>query len=224
MTERVRRNVRHPIAKRYPAEPPPRIEMQIRRGVYDAREDPYAYSDVVCDCFPRTSTHTIPSMFYDKIVCPHTHKSHIQPAQEHQFNYPWTTESLGRRREDDELSDRLSLISEEDEQLRFTPQHRSNSRQQEELSINTAPPYWFKREAYPRTHNPPYTAPVNNMDIVTGTRKATSMKDVRDPGFRTDDAEIQGRRNVSRSGFPQHSRLSNRQFTGNYIDPSTYLL
>lgn len=213
---------RHPIATRPPAPRPPRAEMKVRRGAYDEyRGEHWNHeNDAVCDCYPRTSTHTIPSMFYDKIACPHTNFAHIQPAQETQFNYPWTADSVrGRERDDDELSERLSLLSQEDDQLRFSPNlHRNDP---DSLSIQTAPPYWFKREGNVRDSKPPYTAPVNDMELLKNGPRAQSMQDIRNPAFRTD--EMPGDREIE---TPNHrnSRLSNRQFTGTYVDPSKKLI
>ncbi|XP_045173355.1 uncharacterized protein LOC123534933 [Mercenaria mercenaria] len=212
----------HPVARRAPARRPPRIEMQIRRGMYDQRHgDPWDYgNEAVCDCFPRTSKHTIPSMFYDKIACPHTNYAHIQPAQETQFNYPWTANSLSRQKargEDDELSERLSLISEEDDQLRFSPNPLQRN-DPDVLSIQTAPPYWYKREGDARDSKPPFTAPVNDTQILTNGRRAQSMQDIRDPAYRTDGMTPTGN-NYSPTGNRRNSRLSNRQFTGTYVDP-----
>lgn len=224
-SEYSRHQPRHPIAKRGPARRPPRIEMKVRRGMYDTQRDPgWDYdNDAICDCFPRTSKHTIPSMFYDKLTCPHRNYAHIQPAQETQFNYPWTADSIGRQkargREDDELSERLSLISEEDEQLKFTP-HPIQQREPDVLSIQTAPPYWYKPESEVRDSKPPYTAPMNDTQVLNNGRRATSMQDIRDPAYRTDGL-TPTRDNVSQAGARRASRLSNRQFTGTYVDPRT---
>lgn len=213
---------RHNAGWRAPAKRPARIEMQIRRGMYDEYSgDQWDYeNNAVCDCFPRTSTHTIPSMFYDKITCPHKNYQHIQPAQETQFNYPWTANSLSRQKargDDDDLSERLSLISEEDDQLRFTPNHLQRN-EPDVLSIQTAPPYWYKREGDPRESKPPFTAPVNDTQILTNGRRAESMQDIRDPAYRT-DGMTPTREHYSPTGHRRNSRLSNRQFTGTYVDP-----
>lgn len=217
MTERY---TDHPIAKRPPARRPPRIEVQVRRGMYD-HEEPWDYgNDAVCDCFPRTSQHTIPSMFYDKLTCPHKNFAHIQPAQETQFNYPWTANSLSRQKargDDDDLSERLSLISEEDEQLRFSPNPLQRN-EPDVLSIQTAPPYWYKRDGDARDSKPPYTAPVNDTQILENGPRAQSMQDIRNPAFRT-DGMTPTRVAESQNGNRRNSRLSNRQFTGTYIDP-----
>lgn len=222
MTEYSYRHPRHPIAQREPARRPPRIEMRVRRGMYDEQRDRgWDYdNDAICDCFPRTSKITIPSMFYDKITCPHIHQAHIQPAQETQFNYPWTANSINRQKarggDEEELSERLSLISEEDEQLRFSPQP-IQQQEPDVLSINTAPPYWYKHESEARDSKPPYTAPINTKVLEHGPR-ASSMQDIRDPAYRTDGVSPT---RLSQDGGRRPSRLSNRQFTGSYVDPRT---
>lgn len=210
MADKFRRYPRHPIAKRLPMEPPPRIEMNVRRGYYDQEfpENDYFDQNVVCNCFPRTSTNMVPSMFYDKIVCPHQHDAHIQPAQETQFNYPWTANSVSRRQargaDDDELSERLSLISEEDDQLRFSPPPL-RQKSADVLSIQTAPPMVSNRDFDdPREVHPPYTAPVNDVYMISEGRRAMSLENIP----------------RSRNASPSKSRLSNRQFTGSYVDPS----
>lgn len=227
MAGRLKKRPPHPIAKRLPMDPPPRIETNVRRESYDSNDHLYydrSYYDnsVVCNCFPRTSTKMVPSMFYDKIVCPHQHNAHIQPAQETQFNYPWTANSVSRRRarggpEDDELSERLSLISEEDEQLRFSPPPL-RQKPPDVLSIQTAPPIVAERDFEdPREMQPPYTAPVNDPPVLTNGRRVMSVEDIRNPAYRSDGMP-RSRGNVS----PTKSRLSNRQFTGSYVDPREY--
>lgn len=206
---------KHSTARRPPMPPPPRIEMY-RRGQYDLEDDRNRNQEkdgVVCNCFPRTSQHTVPSMFYDKIHCPHRDRAHIQPAHSNQFNYPWTAKSVGRRRdkEDEELSERLSLISEEDDQLRFTP-NPFPAKNIDEISIHTAPPYVDPLD-YAGSPKPPHTAPVNTQILMNGKR-AQSMQDIRDPAYRSDGLPPSLER-VSEN----RSRLSNRQFTGTYVDP-----
>lgn len=225
MADRFSKYPRHPIAKRLPMEPPPRIEINVRRknsgesvfddGIYD--------KSVVCDCFPRTSTKMVPSMFYDKIVCPHQHDAHIQPAQETQFNYPWTANTVSRRiargGDDDELSERLSLISEEDDQLRFSPPP-IRQKEPDVLSIQTAPPIVTQLDFDdPRMIHPPYTAPANDPPILTNGRRVMSVEDIRNPTHKPTSGIPQSRGNLS----PSKSRLSNRQFTGNYVDPRKYI-
>ncbi|XP_052802648.1 uncharacterized protein LOC128232894 [Mya arenaria] len=216
MGERYHRYPRHPIAKRPPVEAPPRIEMNVRRGYYDQVRDDFVNHDdgVVCTCYPRTSQHTVPSMFYDKIQCPHKDHAHIQPAHNNQFNYPWTANSIGRKRdgEDDDLSERLSLISEEDDQLRFSP-NPFPARNLDQLSIRTAPPL-IAQPDYESEVKPPYTAPVNDTQTLLHGRRAQSMQDIRDPAYRSDGLP-HSRNNASLT----QSRLSNRQFTGTYVDP-----
>lgn len=212
---------RHPIATRVPAHRPARIEMQVRRGTYEQRlGDSWDYdNEAVCDCFPRTSRHTIPSMFYDKITCPHTNHAHIQPAQETQFNYPWTANSISRQKargDDDALSERLSLISEEDAQLRFSPDPLQRN-DPDVLSIQTAPPYRYNRESDVRNSKPPYTAQIHDTQILANGRRAQSMQDIRDPSYRT-DGMTQNRGFDSPTGSRRNSRLVNRQFTGSYVD------
>lgn len=211
----------HPIATRAPARRPPRIEMHVRRGIYEQRlGDKWDYdNDAVCDCFPRTSKHTIPSMFYDKISCPHTHHAHIQPAQDTQFNYPWTANSISRhkaRRDDDALSERLSLISEEDDQLRFSP-NQLQRHEPDVHSIQTAPPYWYTRETGVRNSKPPYTAQINDTQILSNGRRAQSMQDIRDPAYRT-DGMTKTRGLDSPTNHRRNSRILSRQFTGSYVD------
>ena len=200
-------------------DPPPRIETYARRGRYSGQEffdDGMYENSLVCNCFPRTSTKMVPAMFYDKIVCPHRHDAHIQPAQETQFNYPWTANTTSRRPargDDDDLSERLSLISEEDAQLRFSPPPL-RQKQPDVLSIQSAPPIVWQRDFDdPREIQPPYTAPVNDQPIVINKQRAMSTENIRNPS-----QGVPG----SRNGSPSKSRLSNRQFTGNYVDPSKY--
>lgn len=213
------RYYRHPIAKRPPVGPPPRIETRVRRGAPDTARDDFAQYDddgVVCTCYPRPSQHTVPSMFYDKITCPHRDQhAHIQPAHSNQFNYPWTAHSIQRpRNDDDELSERLSLITEEDDQLRFSP-YPFKSRNPDDISVRTAPPLWQPQDFEDRDRQPPHTAPVNDTQVLMNGRRAQSMQDIRDPAYRSD-------------GLPPardtagRSRLSNRQFTGTYVDPREY--
>lgn len=220
-----RRYTGHPIAKRPPAQRPPRIEEQVRRGSGNSDqfdEQPWGYGDGnICDCFPRTSKHTIPSMFYDKITCPHMESAHIQPAQETQFNYPWTADSISRQKargDDDELSERLSLISEEDEQLRFSP-HPLQRNEPDVLSIQTAPPYWYKRDGDARDSKPPFTAPTYDKQILENGPRAQSMQDIRNPAYRTDGMTPSRALDSRNAGNRRNSRLSNRQFTGTYLDP-----
>lgn len=220
MTERLRRLPRHPIAKRYPAEPPPRIQISYRKGDYDHHGGLYNDEEApVCDCFPRPSRHTIPSMFYDKIVCPHKDQAHVQPAHVAQFNYPWTANSTGRPKldEEDTISERMSLISEEDEQLRFTPNFLQRN-PPDVLSVATAPPYWYTRKTNPREEEAPYTAPANDEPVLAPRgRRAVSVQDLHMTGARTPKATSQ--RQPSPERLVRGSRLSNRQFTGNYVDP-----
>ena len=201
MAEYLSRQPRHPIATRYPIEPPPRIEMRVRRG-HHSREYVYQDSDVICNCFPRPSTHTIPSMFYDAIKCPHKHDGHIQPAQETQFNYPWTASSLRRKKNRGPYTDydHLSVISEGG-----SPDY-IRERQDDELSIATAPPFRYMPDNDPR-QDPPFTAPEQATDYLAMKRRAASLNDVRHHGF--DPPKRHG-----------NSRLDNRQFTGSYVDPS----
>ena len=196
MADHLRRQPRHPIARRYPAEPPPRIEIRVRRG-HHSREDEHFYPDmdVICNCFPRPSAHTVPSMFYDAIKCPHKHDGHIQPAQETQFNYPWTASSLKRRKARGPYTDfdGLSMISENDEL-------------DDARSIATAPPFRYMPDNDPR-QDPPFSAPEQATEYLAMKRRAASFNDVR-TGVGT----------PMRS--PGNSRLENRQFTGSYVDPS----
>lgn len=226
MGEHLRRQPRHPIAKRYPQEPPARIEVyDRRRGI--SRDVFIDDNDFVCNCYPRPSTHTIPSMFYDGIKCPHVDRVHIQPAQETQFNYPWTANSLkrgnarGRRRYQDD--DILSFISEENDEVRYSPPFLQN-RPDDVLSVATAPPFRYMPDNDPR-QDPPYTAPEQATDYLEMKRRAASLDDVRHVRHRPKElkSDYIGGYNrfmdddVNKAG---NSRLSNRQFTGNYVDPS----
>lgn len=225
MGDHLRRQPRHPIAKRYPAEPPPRIEVYDRKGRY-SRDVVLDDSDVVCNCFPRPSTHTIPSMFYDAIKCPHVNKVHIQPAQETQFNYPWTANSIKRRKargyriEDDVLS----YISEENEEIRNSPPFLRN-RPDDVLSIATAPPFRYMPDNDPR-QDPPYTAPEQATEYLTMKRRAASVDDVRQRvRYRPKELKsdyIGGYNVFDDDNRPTgNSRIANRQFTGNYVDPKS---
>lgn len=223
MGDRLRRQPRHPIAKRYPQDAPARIEMNFRRGQL-SRDIYYDDNDLVCNCFPRPSTHTIPSMFYDAIKCPHDHYGHIQPAQETQFNYPWTANTLKRRRRrkfGDNEDDDLSIISEEYDHLHVSPAFLRN-READQLSIATAPPFRYMPDNDPR-QDPPYTAPEQATEYLEYKRRAASFDDVRQRGHLSDPRDGYNPfhddigRHRNRHG---NSRLANRQFTGNYVDPS----
>lgn len=223
MADHLRRQPRHPIAKRYPQEPPARTEVYDRRGGF-SRDVILDESGAVCNCFPRPSTHTIPSMFYDAIKCPHENRVHIQPAQETQFNYPWTANSLKRHnrrargtryRQDDDV---LSFISEENDGL-YSPPHAflRNRPDVDALSVATAPPFRYMPDNDPR-EDPPYTAPEQATEYLAMKRRAASFDDVRHVRHKPKDYNNFLDDDVNRVG---NSRLSNRSFTGSYVDPKS---
>lgn len=198
---------RHPIAKRLPVQQPARINMNVQRATQDQVRDDYLLynSGVICECFPRPSSHTIPSMFYDKLTCPHQHHAHIQPAQHNQFNYPWTANSTTRRNsrsaDDDVLSRRQSLISEE---LNLSP-GPYQQRQPDAISLHSAPPFLNKDDTTHDSEAAPYTAPANITQVGTNGREANTIDNMM-----TEEGQLR-----------HYSRLQNRQFTGSYVDPRT---
>ena len=237
MAEHLRRQPRHPIAKRYPQEAPVRTEVLDKRMGF-SRDVILDENGPVCSCYPRPSTHTIPSMFYDAIKCPHKNRVHIQPAQETLFNYPWTANSLNRldqrpRRmryqqditsNDDSDDEVLSLISEENDGLENPPPRRAGPRlrnrpkqEVDAMSVATAPPFRYMPDNDPR-QDPPYTAPEQATDYLAVKRRVASVEDVRHVRHRPKDFnKFLDDDDPKRMG---NSRLSNRSFTGSYVDPS----
>ena len=230
MAEHLRRQPRHPIAKRYPQEQPVRTEVYDKRGGF-SRDVILDESGAVCNCFPRPSTHTIPSMFYDAIKCPHENRVHIQPAQEMQFNYPWTADSMKRHdrrtrgmryQQDDDV---LSFISEENNGLQYSPAPHAFLRNRpkqdiDAMSVATAPPFRYMPDNDPR-EDPPYTAPEQATDFLAIKRRAASFDDVRHVRHKPKTYNKFVDDDLNRAG---NSRLSNRSFTGSYVDPSKFRL
>ena len=214
---------------------PPRAE-RVELNVLQVDPDGNAlygddYDADVCDCFPRPSKKTIPSMLYDRIKCPHKHEKHIQPGQKAVFTHPWTASSDENKVKGPRVGYRHGR------QLRPIEEHDIFDERDVPNAIRTAPPY-----AVVQTSNriePPFTAPApgEELDIENDfPRRAES-----EPYLQSYRSKIQYSRRptqVSRGRSEQHistpfvdwsepthdrvHRQATEPFIGHYKDPSKF--
>ncbi|KAK3597193.1 hypothetical protein CHS0354_003693 [Potamilus streckersoni] len=198
----------HPIAPRPPKKHP--VRSQVEKNTFPRGKD----GKQVCSCFPDPSHITIPSMFYDGIKCHHEHENHIQPAQQMVFAYPWTADSVGRKRARGEEGE-TSLI-EEGYGSHF--QARKNL-EPDQLSTMTAPPFRSQSPNLERT-NPPFTAPNKTTNFqIWKNKRWDSLGDLQERNYRANKFDQRYGDAEMPSKYNRNTVDPERQFTGSYVDP-----